>query len=166
MRFGVKRFESDKGTPDVPQAGGRVILHMPFDERWRDAVERQAAISRDGDLPMQRPTAHGFNIAQGMRGRSHRGADIVGSTDPCRQSRPQIREFLIELEPARSIGAGGIGINRKYFQIEGIAKPEQAIVSPHARMLTAGLRGNSQGVADVLHAGRQRGRRDDYVVNM
>ena len=166
MRFGVKRFESDKGTPDVPQAGGRVILHMPFDERWRDAVERQAAISRDGDLPMQRPTAHGFNIAQGMRGRFRRGADIVGSTDPCCQPRRQFRGFLIELKPARPIGTRGSGIDRKYFQIEGIAKPEQAIVSPHAWMLTAGLRRNTQGVADVLHARLQRGRRDDYVVNM
>ena len=166
MRFGVKRFESDKGTPDVPQAGGRVILHMPFDERWRDAVERQAAISGDGDLPMQRPTAHGFDFTQDMRSCSRCGANIVGSTYPCCQPRRQFRGFLIELEPACSIGAGGIGIDRKYFQIEGIAKPEQAIVSPHARMLTAGLRGNTQGIADVLHAGLQRWRRDDYVVNM
>ena len=166
MRFGVKRFESDKGTPDVPQAGGRVILHMPFDERWRDAVERQAAISRDGDLPMQRPTAHHFNIAQGKRRRRRRDANIVGSTDPGRQPRRPVREFLIELEPARPIGAGGIGIDRKYLQIEGIAKPEQAIVSPHVRMLTAGLRPYTQGIADVLHTGLQRRRRDDYVVDL
>ena len=63
MRFVVKRLKSDKGTPDLPQAGGRVILHMPFDERWRDAVKRQAAISGNGDLPIQLPAAHGFNIA-------------------------------------------------------------------------------------------------------
>ena len=166
MRFGVKRFESDKGTPDVPQAGCRVIFHMPFDERWRDAVERQAAISGNGDLPIQLPAAHGFNIAQGMHGRSHCGADIVGSTDPCRQSRCRMRGFLIELEPARPIGAGGIGIDRKYLQIEGIAKPEQAVVSPHVRMLTAGLRPYTQGIEDVLHTGLQRRRRDDYVVDL
>ena len=166
MRFRVKRFESDKGTPDVPQAGGRVILHMPFDERWRDAVERQAAISGNGDLPIQLSAAHGFNIAQRMHGRSHCGADIVGSTDPCRQSRCQMRGFLIELEPARPIRARGSRIYRNDFEIEAIAEPEQAIVSPHARMLTAGLRHNSQGVADVLHAGLQRRRRDDYVVDL
>jgi len=166
MRFGVKCFEADKGTPKVPQTGGRVILHTPFNEHWRDTVERQAAIRGDGNLPMQRPTVHGFDITQKMRSRSRRDANIVGSTYPGCQAWYQIHGFLIKLEPARPIRARGSGIDRNDLQIQGIPELEQAIVSPHARMLTAGLRGNSQGIADVLHAGLQRWRRDDYVVNM
>ena len=166
MRFGVKRFESDKGTPCIPQTGGRVILHMPFDERWRDAVERQAAISGDGDLPMQLPAAHGFDFTQDMRSRSRCGANIVGSTDTRCQPRRYIPGLLIKLEPARPVGIRGSGIDRNYFQIQSVAKPEQAIVSSHARMLTAGLRCDTQGLADVFHAGLQRWRRDDYMVDM
>jgi hypothetical protein len=33
-------------------------------------------------------------------------------------------------------------------------------------MLTAGLRPYTQGIADVLHTGLQRRRRDDYVVDL
>lgn len=166
MRFGVKRIESDKGTPDVPQAGGRVIFHLPFDERRRDAVERQAAIGGDGDQPIQWPAAHRFDTAQGIRGGRCGGANIVGSADPCCQSRHQIRRLPVELEPARPIGARGSRIYRNDFQIEAIAEPEKAIVSSHSHMFPAGLRRNSQNVADILCAGLQRWRRDNQVIDL
>ena len=159
-------FESDKGTADVPLTGGRVILRMPFDERWRDTIEWQAAIGGNGHLPMERPTAHHFNIAQGKRRRRRRDANIVGSTDPGRQPRRPVREFLIELEPARTIGIRGSGINRKYFKIQVISQPKHAVVSPHARMLTSGLRRHAKSVANILNADFQRWRRHDYVVDM
>ena len=63
-------------------------------------------------------------------------------------------------------GIYGRGIDRNDFKVQGISEFEQAVVTPHAKMLTPGLRRHAQYVANILQAGRKRWRRDDYVVDM
>jgi len=165
-RCGMKGFKPDEGTACIVQTRGRVIFATPFNERGRHSVEREAAIRGDGDFPMQHATAHRFDIAQNRRRRGRRGPNIVGSTYPRCQPRCGVRAFPIELEPARAIGTRRGGIDRNDFQIHGIAEPQQAIVRPHALMCSPFLGRNSERVADVFHAGFQRRRRDDYVVDL
>lgn len=162
----MKSFESHECAAEILESARGMGIRFPFDECWRDTVEGQGPVCGNGNLPIQRPTAHCFNIAQGNRRRRGRSVNVIGSADPGGQPRCRVRAFLIELEPARAIRIPGSGVDGNDFKIQGISESQQTIVSPHARMLTSGLRRHAKSAAHVRHADRKRRRREDYVVDM
>ena len=161
----MKSFQSDKCAADILESVRRMGIRLPFDERGCDTAERQGSVCGNGDLPIERPTAHCFNGAQGNQRRRRRGVNVVGSADPGCEARCRVRAFYIELEPTRAIGISGGGVNRDDFEIQAIPESEQAVVSPHARMLTSGFRRHAEGVPNVLRADLKRRSGDDYVVD-
>ncbi len=117
---------------------------FPFDERRRDAIQRNRTIGGDGNEPVKDASAHGFNISKRLRGAGNGSPDVGGANNPGGQTRWRLRDKAIECEPAGSRRSKRCRVGRNHLKKHRIAQAQQKIVRCHARVLATDLRRNAK----------------------
>ena len=157
IRFGGTNFKLGERQSPSFELGRRASIGVPLDERGRYAAERNRAIGRDGDEPVERATAHGLDVPERFGGGGDGGANIGRAHDPGGQARRRPGAEAIEGEPTRPRRRRDSRIWRDNLKECGIAEAQQQIVGRHARVLAADLRRNAEG---LRHEGGARFKRE------
>ncbi len=120
---------------------------LPLDEGGA-CSQRQGAVFRDGDEPLQGSPGHGFYRAQGLRGLSRPGPDVFCPGHPCGEEGSGVPGKGIQGEPSGTARSRGRGVCRDDLEVHPVAQAQKQIVGSQAGMLPPGLGGNYQSFRD------------------
>ncbi len=164
-RLGMEDIQFHQSAAYIVKRAGRVRFTLPFDQRGGSAAQRQSAVRCNGNQPRQYTTTHRLYAAHYRSTVGTRGMNIVGTRDPAAKTRRRVRTQLVEPEPAWAVGPRRGRIGRDNLQIGRIAERQQEVVRPHARVLAALSRPDTQRIFNEPRAIGEVRRHNDKMVD-